>query len=223
MEQARIRAYGSSRPDVLRLLPPGSGPVLDVGCSTGQVGAAIKARQPGRTVWGIEIDEAAAREATRRLDNVITGDAFESLRVLRTEGFSPEIVLFADTLEHLVDPWAAFDAAVDLLEPGGFVIVSIPNVAHWDTFWNLLRGRWPYRSRGIHDDTHLRFFGRKNVVDLMNQPPVRLVRLRRVLRLLERPHPVNRLAPVLCRAWPGPFTYQYLAVGRVERCAEGSG
>lgn len=220
MDLARARAYGSSRPELLRLLPREQGPVLDVGCSTGMLGAAIKQRHPDQVVWGIEVDPAAAAKACARLDRVLTMDALEAVDFVEAEGLRPRIVIFADSLEHMLDPWTVFDRYVSLVPGGGYVLASLPNVAHWDTFWNLLRGRWPYRSRGIHDDTHLRFFGRHNVLALMNRGDARLIRLKRVLRLVERPSMVNRLAPLLCRLTPGPFTYQYLAIARIERTVD---
>ena len=63
--------------------------------------------------------------------------------------------------------WAVLRAAVRYLEPEGVVIASIPNVGHLDTICNLVfRGLWPYRERGIHDRTHLRFFARGNIDEL---------------------------------------------------------
>jgi 2-polyprenyl-3-methyl-5-hydroxy-6-metoxy-1,4-benzoquinol methylase len=208
----RGKAYGSARPEVLRVLPAFDGPVLDVGCHGGAVGVCLKQRGPGLVVWGIELDAAAASVASTHLDRVLQLDAAAALDELAREDFEPGLVILADILEHLVDPWSVFDRAVALLRPGGHVVVSLPNVGHWDTHYNLLRGRWPYRSRGIHDDTHLRFFARRNVIELMNRGPVHMTRLKRVLRLVERPSPVNRLAPLLCWPLPGPFTYQFLAV-----------
>jgi SAM-dependent methyltransferase len=223
VERERAHAYTTARPELLRILPTTPGPILDVGCSTGVVGAAIKAARPRETVWGIELDPEAAAEARTRLDNVLVGDADELVRGMKSSDFRPRLVIFADSLEHMHDPWKVFDSTVELLEPGAHVVVSLPNVAHWDTFANLLRGRWPYRSRGIHDDTHLRFFARRNIIELMNRGPASLVRLERVLRFLERPHPVNRLAPLLCRWFPGPFTYQYLAVSVIREQRHRSG
>ena len=208
----RDKAYGSTRPEVLRVLPAFEGPVLDIGCYGGALGADLKRRRPGSVVWGVELDADAACVAATRLDHVLQMDAQEALDRLAQEEFSPGLVILADVLEHLVDPWSVFDEAARLVRPGGHLVVSLPNIGHWDTHYNLLRGRWPYRSRGIHDDTHLRFFARQNVIALMNRGPMQLDRMKRVLRLVERPSPLNRLAPLLCWPLPAPFTYQFLAV-----------
>ena len=74
-----------------------------------------------------------------------------------------DVVVFADVLEHLVDPAAALELARSLLAPGGCVVASVPNVAHWSVRLDLLRGRFDYRELGIMDATHLRWFTAENL------------------------------------------------------------
>lgn len=210
-------SYTFPRDDVMRHLPECSGPVLDLGCSNGASGAWLKQERPNQSVWGIEADPGLAEMARGRLDRVLEGDATACLKEMQREGVTLGAVVMADVLEHLVDPWTAFDLAVSLVRPGGWVLASIPNVGHWDTLVNVVRGRWPYRDRGIHDDTHLRFFGIRNVEDLFSRPGVRLVRMYRNYRFLERPHRVNRHAQRIGRFLPRLFVFQFITLGRVGR------
>jgi SAM-dependent methyltransferase len=209
----RRASYTTSRRDVLAALPTVSGAVLDVGCSDGSVGVELARRGLG-PLWGIELDEELAAVARTRLDEVLVGPVEQVLDDPRLDGQRFDLVIAADVLEHLVDPWAVYARLVDLLEPGGHILVSVPNVAFWDTFWNLLRGRWPRRDRGIHDATHLRWFGRRDVEELVASHGVTVVSFRRNRRLVERPHPVNRLAPLVAWIWPNLFTFQFVVVGR---------
>jgi 2-polyprenyl-3-methyl-5-hydroxy-6-metoxy-1,4-benzoquinol methylase len=195
------------------MVPSLQGKVLDVGCSNGAFGESIR-RDRGVEVWGIELDDVLAREAEGRLDRVFRGDAAEELGRLVAEGQRFHLVVFADCLEHLKDPWGAYDLATKLVAPKGLILVSLPNIAHWDTFANLLRGRWPRRDRGLFDDTHLRFFAYHNVIELMGRGGS-LVELQRVYRLIERPHRLNRWAHLLAWLWPNLLTYQYLALAQV--------
>lgn len=216
-EPGRRASYTGERDDLLSLLPASiSGAVLDIGCSTGAVGRRLKEASRGAlTVTGIELDVGYATEAARVLDRCLNTDATTGMRQLNEDGRRFELVILADILEHLADPWSAFDDALRLVTPGGHVLVSLPNVGHWSTIVNLLGGRWPRRSRGIHDSTHLRFFARRDVEDLMNRSPARLLRYRRVYRLSERPLGINRNARFVAWAAPDLFTYQFHALSVV--------
>ena len=41
------------------------------------------------------------------------------------------MIIFADVLEHLVDPWGVLRELRPMLSPGGRVLLSVPNIAHW--------------------------------------------------------------------------------------------
>jgi hypothetical protein len=123
-------------------------------------------------------------------------------------------------LEHLPDPWGALRSFTEELDPGGVVVLSLPNVGHLDTYVSLLfRGCWPYRSRSIHDATHLRHFARENVHALLAQAGLAPRRFERVYRLVEAGSPIDAGAPLL--AWLPPLrellTFQFLVVA--ERTA----
>jgi 2-polyprenyl-3-methyl-5-hydroxy-6-metoxy-1,4-benzoquinol methylase len=77
-----------------------------------------------------------------------------------------DVVVFADVLEHLPNPASVLHLTRKVLNPGGLVIASIPNIAHWSIRWELLRGRFDYQPYGIMDATHLRWFTEKTVRSL---------------------------------------------------------
>jgi len=208
------QSYTGPRGDLARLVPASCRSFLDVGCATGELGASLKRARPGAHVVGIELDAAMAAEAAGKLDRVLTGDAGTMLDELVGERF--DCVLCGDVLEHLVDPWDVVRRLAELLEPGGYIAASIPNVGHLDTLVSVfLRRRWPYRERGVHDRTHLRWFARRNVLDLFGQAGLEIVELRRNVRIVERPHGLNRLARFA--ALPGLrdlLTFQFLVLAR---------
>lgn len=205
-------SYVAQRPDVLALVPESAQSVLDVGCSVGTLGAAIKERN-GATVIGIDLDPDMAGVARTRLDDVLIGDVEQLLSNGQWNGRSFDCIVFADLLEHLRDPWTVLARAHDLLSEGGTVVASIPNIGHYTTILNLLRGRWPYRERGLHDRTHLRFFTLHSIREIFAGAGLRITRIRRTYRIVERPHPVNIVARV-GGFWPlrHLLTYQYLVV-----------
>jgi SAM-dependent methyltransferase len=164
-----LAAYTGARPDVQALVPPSARRVLDLGCATGALGAALRAG--GAEVVGVEREPAFAAEAERRLDRVVTADVAE----LPNDLGRFDCIVAADVLEHLADPWAALRDAVALLEPGGAVVVSLPNVRFFETFWELgVRGRWPRRDHGIFDRTHLRWFTLRDARDLLESAGLRV-------------------------------------------------
>lgn len=173
LRRLRAGAYENPRPEVAELVPRGARRILDLGCSSGALGAALKARQPAE-VTGVERDPGYARDAARRLDRVIEGD-LERLD-LAAEAAGPfDCVIAADVLEHLRDPWTVLRAAAALLAPGGTTVVSLPNVRYWETLVTLLvRGTWPRRDQGIFDRDHLRWFTLSDARELLEQAGLRV-------------------------------------------------
>jgi SAM-dependent methyltransferase len=161
LRAAKAGGYESSRPDVRALVPQAARRILDLGCSSGALGEALKQAQPGRYVVGIEFDGDYAQEAEGRLDRVFTMDLDElpSQMELLSELAPFDCIVAADVLEHLRDPWRVLACATSLLDADGVAIVSLPNARHWTVIRALLwRGSWPRRPAGIFDGTHLRWF-----------------------------------------------------------------
>lgn len=146
-----------ARPDILALLTTPIGRVLDVGCGPGLTGEAVRVAG-AREVWGLERDPELAEEARRRLDHVICSDLGTSaIEQLPTDYF--DTIIYADVLEHLVDPWAVLKEQIVLLAPGGTAVISLPNVRHLRVLAPLiLRGEWVYTDEGLLSVGHLRFF-----------------------------------------------------------------
>ena len=138
--------------------------VLDVGCWTGEVGRILTER--GCAVTGIEIDAEAARLAEKVLDRVVVADLDAQPLTELVEPGTFDVVIFADVLEHLLDPRAALEQARELLAPGGRVVISIPNVTHGSVRLALLQGRWRTTDTGLLDHTHIKFYSREGLVGL---------------------------------------------------------
>lgn len=160
-----IDADANTSHAIMLRLVGGSKRVLDVGCATGDLARALIER--GCTVSGVEIDEAAAEVARPALERLVIGDL--STLDLPAE-FGPggfDVVVFGDVLEHLVDPLPVLRSAKELLAPGGYVVVSVPNIAHADVRLALLNGDFTYRPLGLLDETHVRFFTRRSLYALL--------------------------------------------------------
>jgi 2-polyprenyl-3-methyl-5-hydroxy-6-metoxy-1,4-benzoquinol methylase len=152
--------------------------VFELGCATGQFTRVLAAR--GCSVVGIEVDAAAARLAEPHAEEVLVADLDVDDWVAKLSGRTFDVVLLGDVLEHLRDPLALLRATRPLLAPGGYVVVSLPNVAHVDLRLSLLAGRFDYRDSGLLDRTHLRFFTRASAERLLLEAGFVALELRRV-------------------------------------------
>jgi 2-polyprenyl-3-methyl-5-hydroxy-6-metoxy-1,4-benzoquinol methylase len=158
--------FQGQRSDVADLVPDSCVRVLDVGCGYGGLGRSLLERGV-KQVYGVEINPDAASQLQGIYTDYWIGDVEQ---VKLPEDIEPfDCVVFADVLEHLRDPWATMARYLQLLKPGGYVVASIPNVRNIALLYNLIvRGRWRYEDSGLLDRTHLRFFTRKEIMDLFS-------------------------------------------------------
>lgn len=155
--------YKLARDEMLPFVPESARMILDVGCGEGFFGQQLK-NDRGAIIWGIEPNQDAAELARNQLDYVITAE-FSS--VLDLQGKQFDCVVFNDVLEHMYDPWTAIDIARKLLVPDGTVVASIPNLKLFPIIWDLLvHDEWIYKTSGVLDITHIRFFTKKGIVRL---------------------------------------------------------
>lgn len=210
------QAYVGARSDVVKLIPTAPKQVLDLGCATGSLGLAIKQVYPGARVVGVELMEEMAAVARTHLDEVHVGDIEAGGLLDRLPQGTFDLIICADVLEHLRDPWETLRKLKKLLTPEGRLIASLPNVRHLDTLFHLVvLGNWPHRDRGIHDRTHLRFFTRRTMKKLFEDSGFAIDKIETNYRIIERPHPLNSIARFL--ALPGIagfLAFQYLVVVR---------
>lgn len=127
--------------------------VLDVGCGSGHIGGALAAL--GYSVVGMDPDADPSRLRALGYKEVYRLD-IEQEELPPATAF--DLIIFGDILEHLRDPDRVLDRARSWLVPGGRILISVPNVAHWTVRLSLLTGHFPAYNRGILDRSHLRFF-----------------------------------------------------------------
>jgi SAM-dependent methyltransferase len=146
-------------PGIARRLVPSNVSVLDVGVGVGGTTEFIN-RGKQNTVQCIEPDATRAALARQKGLEVYEG-LFDGEFVATGRKF--DVIVFGDVLEHMSDPAAAIRLAKQCLTSEGFIIASVPNVAHWTVRMSLLIGRFEYVEAGIMDATHLRWFTEKTL------------------------------------------------------------
>jgi len=149
----------------LSLIPDGSR-VLEVGCAGGHVTKALRGR--GCHVTAVERDAGLAQAAREYADAMIQADVETSAFFEAVRDLTFDVVLLGDVLEHLVRPADLLRALKDHLQPSGWLVTSIPNVAHASVRLALLLGEFRSRGWGLLDETHVRFFTAESVAELFD-------------------------------------------------------
>ena len=113
--------------------------------------------------------------------------------------------LFADDAETAAQ---VFADVLPLLNQNGQIVICLPNVRHWSTFYHLyVRGIWPANDRGIFDKTHLHFFARRNILQLIREAGLEVVLEKRNVRIIE-PWSWTNIPGKLLDWWPfRPFLH----------------
>jgi SAM-dependent methyltransferase len=140
--------------------------VLDVGSGAGANARALRRLAPACRIVGIEPNARARELARDACDEVFAGTVEEWIASRDSRAFDG--VLLSDVLEHLVDPVGALRSLGSV--PGlvdAVWIVSVPNYAVWYNRLLTLAGHFSYRWSGLYDRTHLRFFTRRSLHDLL--------------------------------------------------------
>ena len=197
------------------LIRPGSS-VLDLGLGSGALGRHLVQRgdpaPDGLTYNPAEAD--LARPSYRHLEVADLEDA--DLAALFGERRYDYIVC-ADVLEHLRNPKQVLDACLNLLTPTGQLLISVPNVAYVGLLGELMRGDFQYRTEGLLDNTHLRFFTRRSLLRFLQDNGWHV----NALETIERDLPDSeftsdfvQLPPAVSRhllGLPDALTYQFIA------------
>ncbi len=150
--------------DMLDFEPKAS---LDVGCFVGATSALIKKRHPGCWTVGIEPSVPAAEVARSWVDELHVGLLEEA--TLLNSAYGPgnfDVIVLADVLEHMYNPWGALKLLRSHLSPRGCILASVPNARNLAVLGQLANGRWRYEPAGLMDVTHIRFFTRKEVEEM---------------------------------------------------------
>ena len=219
----------SSHSVILRWLGEGRGrKLLDVGAADGLLSRRLT--ELGWRVTAIEGDPALAQAGARYCERMITRNLDREIPV----GEGPfDVIVYGDVLEHLVDPLRILVELDRSLAPGGFVVISVPNIAHLWIRLLLLFGRFDYLDRGILDHSHLRFFTERSLramladagllIERFTATPAPLYQILPVSwhrRWVAATHSVNALIARKVRRLLG---YQFIVLAHPKSAAERPG
>jgi 2-polyprenyl-3-methyl-5-hydroxy-6-metoxy-1,4-benzoquinol methylase len=157
--------YHFVRREIEPLLPKSPNRILEVGAGAGGTLKWLKTIYPKAETTAVELNPDLLDELKQNADVAVIGQIDETFTELKTY----DLILLLDVLEHLPDSTTTLRKLSKLLEPGGQVIVSVPNIAHLSVSVPLLlKRRFNYQDSGILDRTHLRFFVEDTAIKLLN-------------------------------------------------------
>jgi SAM-dependent methyltransferase len=150
---------------------PAVGRALDLGCGDGRLSASV----PSRELVAADVSAVALERARRRLPAaeivLVEADA-----PLPFEDSSFELVLCAETLEHVRDVQLLLSEARRVLEPGGRLAVTTPAHGRLTGLDVLARG---FERRFDPLSPHVRFFTARSLGRLLDELGFDLVARRR--------------------------------------------
>lgn len=156
--------------------------VLEIGCGPGSITKQLVEQGHCRVV-GLELDAEAIEKVSPYCERVLQADLNSNEWVsLLDDTDKFDVLVAADVLEHLYDPWTNLKRMTQLLKQEGYMVISLPHVGHAAIMSCLINGDFEYRDWGLLDKTHIRFFGLKNIEELFAKANLKIVEARYTIK-----------------------------------------
>ncbi len=142
--------------------------ILEFGPASGRLTKYLK-EEMNCEVYIVELDEQAGKMAAQYAKDYVIGNIEDYEWTVRFKGVSFDYILFADVLEHLFSGEKVLECAKQMLKPEGYIIMSLPNIAHNSIIIDLLDNKFEYKDTGLLDNTHVRFFTYDNIENMLKR------------------------------------------------------
>lgn len=140
--------------------------VLEIGAGLGATLSFLKKMKIASEVVGIDLNVDKNQIDTNTIDNFIIGN-IENLNLENYINYF-DVIILADVLEHLVTPKEILKKVAKYLKKEGEILISIPNFRHKNAMYKVfIKGDFSYEKSGLFDYTHLRFFCKKDIQQLV--------------------------------------------------------
>ncbi len=201
--------YSASLNRVVCSKVPNNSVCLDVGCWDGNMGEYLS-QSKSCVVDGIDVNQQMlGRARTRGYRHTFKINLNSENYDLSALPRDYDVFLFADVLEHLINPKDLLSELRPYLKPNGKIVVSLPNVAFLLNRLNLLFGRWNYTEFGTLDKTHLKFYTLKTAKTFVESAGYKVEKICAYNQFKR----LEILDPLL-KIFPGIFGYQILIEAR---------
>lgn len=167
VSQIDVKVYGNSgNVNVLAHVPASALTVLDIGCGRGDNAQHLKAR--GMEVDGLTISDKELTLARQFLRTGVLHNAENGLPEVITRNLY-DVVICSHVIEHICYPENLLRDVRTVLKPGGVFIVALPNIMHYRSRWQLIKGNFNYQESGIWDNTHVKWYTLATAMNLLSR------------------------------------------------------
>ncbi len=214
----KVYQYRKGNPYVISLVPKEAKYVLDIGCGAGDNAEILK--EKGYIIDGITISEDEREAAQKVMRTVFVHNVENGIPQGLTGKY--DVIILSHVLEHICYPQTLLKDIQRILNPGGFLIIALPNLMHFRSRWQLMKGNFEYQEYGIWDYTHFRWYTYKSGKKLLENAGYRVEladvsgeipfepRLKKVIPQGAR----SGLYKLLKKVSPGLFGFQLLYLAR---------
>jgi len=191
--------------------------VLEVDCGPGVLASRLRDR--GADVTATDLSAVAVARTQAKGIPCTRVDIDSEPLPFPDAGYG--VVVSNSMIEHRFFHEKVLDECVRVLQPGGRLIVCLPNIAHIICRWWILTGRFPYVVDSPTDVMHLRFFTVREVKALFHARGIKVLSVegsaslwaRQFYPPLWRKRRLRGLITWLARVWPSMFGRDFVIVG----------
>jgi 2-polyprenyl-3-methyl-5-hydroxy-6-metoxy-1,4-benzoquinol methylase len=200
--------------------------ILEIGAGPGSITHPLQEINHCN-VTALEIHPDYIEKLKEFCPNVISADLNDpqwSMKNFKNEKF--DVVVAGDVLEHLYNPLTCLINMKTLLNNNGYIVISLPHIGHAIISGCLWDGDFEYGDWGLLDRTHIRFFGIKNIQNLIEDAGLKIIDVAFVVRSPEKTEFAKRWSQLpqgfKKEILSNPFAYVYqVVIHAIPKSTEG--
>lgn len=213
-EEKNKEYYSNVRLDLINLINRNKSElkILEIGAAYGETLFYLKNNKIATEVVGVDLfEDLNNKENYKKIDRFIFGN-IEQIDLSDYYSYF-DIILLPDVLEHLVEPKLVLKKIKKYLKTDGEIIVSMPNIRHYSALNKILfKGDFRYEESGIFDYTHLRFYCRKNIKELLETSGYNVIKQQSSIKNYSGKSVTKIINMITFGLFEEFFSYQYFFV-----------
>ncbi|MEP7287858.1 MAG: class I SAM-dependent methyltransferase [Chloroflexota bacterium] len=136
---------GNFAPELAQFVPIPGGRLMDIGCLDGCKTELIRDTIQAAEAYGVDFVPNRLLEAEERGIHTACVDLNNDLPLKFEDGYF-DVVFCGEVIEHVFSPDDLVEEIARLLRPGGYAVITTPNLACWKNRIVLLFGWQPFFS-----------------------------------------------------------------------------